>query len=110
VPSRSKRVRSFAGPDYIDGRPRTLLGQPDAHHVYAPAPGLAAVLTAQSVTLEALSELTGYPVDYLRRMRDEEQIAPRVVTSKISPVLSRGRLRHVVLHLRHFPDLVTAGN
>jgi ribosome-binding protein aMBF1 (putative translation factor) len=42
---------------------------------------------AQGVTLEALSELTGYPVDFLRRMEDEGQTAPRVVTSRISAVL-----------------------
>jgi ribosome-binding protein aMBF1 (putative translation factor) len=41
----------------------------------------------QGVTLEALAELTGYPVDYLRRMEDEGQTAPRVVTSRISAVL-----------------------
>ncbi len=57
------------------------------HYSHAPAPGLAAVLTAQGVTLEALSELTGYSVEFLRKMRDEGQLAPRIVTSRISAVL-----------------------
>jgi hypothetical protein len=74
-------------PDWIDGRPYALSGKPGERNPYAPAPGLASALEAQSVTLEALSELTGYPADYLRRMRDEEQTAPRVVTSRISAVL-----------------------
>ncbi len=63
--------------------------KPDRHPVdlYAGAPGMAAARTAQGVTLEALSELTGYPADYLRRMEDEGQTAPRIVTSRISAVL-----------------------
>jgi ribosome-binding protein aMBF1 (putative translation factor) len=42
---------------------------------------------AQGVTLEGLAELTGYPADFLQRMEDEGQTAPRVVTSRISAVL-----------------------
>jgi hypothetical protein len=60
---------------------------PDEHHSYAPAPGLALEMAAQGVTLEALSEITGYPQDYLRRLRDENLIAPRIVTSRIAAVL-----------------------
>ncbi len=80
--------------DYVDGRPRELAREPDEHHPYSGAPGLAGVLTAQGVTLERLSELTGYPVEYLRKLRDEGQIAPRVVTSRISAVLG---VEHTVI-------------
>ncbi len=59
----------------------------DSPQLYAPAPGLREAREAQGVTLEALSELTGYPADFLRRMEDEGQTAPRVVTSRISAVL-----------------------
>jgi hypothetical protein len=67
---------------------------PDEHHSYAPAPGLALVLASQGVTYEALSELTGYPVEYLRKMAEEGQIAPRIVTSRISAVLG---VEHTVI-------------
>ncbi len=60
---------------------------PDSPQLYAAAPGMKEAREAQGVTLEALSELTGYPVDFLRRMEDEGQTAPRVVTSRISAVL-----------------------
>jgi hypothetical protein len=81
------RTRLRARPDWIDGRRPELSGKPGERHLYAPASGLAGVLSSQGVTLDALSELTGYPVDYLRRMRDEGQTAPRMVTSRISAVL-----------------------
>ncbi len=64
-----------------------LAADPHSPQLYAPAPGLKAVREDAGVTLEALSELTGYPVDFLRRMEDEGQTAPRVVTSRISAVL-----------------------
>jgi hypothetical protein len=66
---------------------RYTVEHPDHHYTYAPAPGLALVLASQGVGLEQLSELTGYPVAYLQKLRDEEQIAPRIVTSRISAVL-----------------------
>jgi hypothetical protein len=81
------RTRLRARPDWIDGRRPELSGKAGEMHLYAPAPGLAAVLQAQNVTLESLSDLTGYPVEFLRKLRDEEQTAPRVVTSRISAVL-----------------------
>jgi hypothetical protein len=81
------RTRSPHRYDWVDGRKPELSGKPGEKNLYAPAPGLAAVLEAQNVTLEALGELTGYPVEFLRKLRDEEQTAPRVVTSKISAVL-----------------------
>jgi hypothetical protein len=81
------RTRSPQRYDWIDGRRPELSGKHGEAHLYAPAPGLAAVLEEQNVTLEALSELTGCPVDYLRRMRDEGQTAPRVVSSRIAAVL-----------------------
>jgi hypothetical protein len=59
----------------------------DSPQLYAPAPGLREAREAQGVTLEALSELTGYPADFLRRMEDEGQTAPRMATSRISAVL-----------------------
>jgi len=64
-----------------------LAADPHSPQLYAPAPNLREVREAQGVTLEALSELTGYPADFLRRMEDEGQTAPRVVTSRISAVL-----------------------
>ncbi len=64
-----------------------LAADPHSPQLYAPAPGLREAREAQGVTLEALSELTGYPADFLRRMEDEGQTAPRVVTSRISAVL-----------------------
>jgi hypothetical protein len=64
-----------------------LAADPHSPQLYAPAPNLREVREAQGVTLEALSELTGYPVDFLRRMEDEGQTAPRVVTSRLSAVL-----------------------
>jgi hypothetical protein len=64
-----------------------LAADPHSPQLYAPAPGLREVREAQGVTLEALSELTGYPVDFLRRMEDSGQTAPRVVSSRISAVL-----------------------
>ncbi len=64
-----------------------LAADPHSPQLYAPAPNLREVREAQGVTLEALSELTGYPADFLRRMEDEGQTAPRLVTSRISAVL-----------------------
>ncbi len=63
-----------------------------AGYTHAGAPGLKAARGAQGVTLEALSELTGYPADFLRRMEEEGQTAPRIVTSRISAVLGVAHL------------------
>lgn len=76
MPTRPSRARLGA-----------LAADPHSPQLYAPAPGLREIREAQGVTLEALSELTGYPVDFLRRMEGEGQTAPRVVTSRISAVL-----------------------
>ena len=84
----------------------------DKHHAYSAAPGLALVMASQGVTLEALSELTGYPQDFLRRMRDEDQTAARVVTSKIAAVLGvehtviRGEIPGEVARIR---DVIVPG-
>ncbi len=64
-----------------------LAADPHSPQLYAPAPNLREVREAQGVTLEALAELTNYPADFLRRMEDEGQTAPRVVTSRISAAL-----------------------
>jgi hypothetical protein len=63
---------------------------PDEHHSYAPAPGLALVLASQGVTYEALSELTGYPVEYLRKMAEEGQIAPNSAVLGVEHTVIRG--------------------
>ncbi len=76
MPTRPSRARLGA-----------LAADPHSPQLYAPAPGLREVREAQGVTLEALSELTGYPADFLRRMEDSGQTAPRVVSSRISAVL-----------------------
>lgn len=62
--------------------------------VYAGAPGLKAARARQGVSLESLSELTGYPAGYLRRMEDEGQTAPRIVTSRLAAVLG---VEHTVI-------------
>jgi hypothetical protein len=59
----------------------------DAHHSHAPTPGLALVMASQGVTYEALSELSGYPQEYIRKMAEEDQLAPRIVSSKLSAIL-----------------------
>jgi hypothetical protein len=59
----------------------------DRHHAYAPAPGLGLILASQGVAVERLSELTNYPVAYLEKLVNENQVAPRIVTSRISAVL-----------------------
>ncbi len=56
--------------------------------LHAPAPGLAAVLAVKNVSLEQLSEMSGYPLEYLERLRDHGLAAPLVVTSKISALLA----------------------
>ncbi len=76
MPTRPSRARLEA-----------LAADPHSPQLYAPAPGLREAREAAGVSVEALSELTGYPVDFLRRMEDEGQTAPRVVTSRISAVL-----------------------
>ncbi len=76
MPTRANRARLEA-----------LAADPHSPQLYAPAPNLREAREAQGVTLEALAELTNYPVDFLRRMEDEGQTAPRVVTSRISAVL-----------------------
>ena len=73
---------------------RYSVEHPDHHHSHAPAPGLALVLASQGVGLEQLSELTGYPQEYLRKLRDEDLVAPRIVTSRISAVLG---VEHTVI-------------
>ena len=60
---------------------------PDEHHSYAPTPGLALVMASQGVTYEALAELSGYPASYLRQMAEGDQLAPRIVSSKLSAIL-----------------------
>jgi hypothetical protein len=59
----------------------------DKHHLYAPAPGLGLILASQGVSIERLSEMTGYPTAYLQKLVDEDLVAPRIVTSRISAVL-----------------------
>jgi hypothetical protein len=59
----------------------------DRHHAYAGAPGLGLILAAQGVTVERLSEMTGYPTAYLQKLIDEDLVAPRIITSRISAVL-----------------------
>jgi len=74
------------GTDWIDGRRPEHSGKPGEENFYAGAPGLKASREAQGVTLEGLSEVTGYPASYIRAL-EEGQIAPRIVTSRISAVL-----------------------
>jgi transcriptional regulator with XRE-family HTH domain len=64
-----------------------LAADPHSPQLYAAAPGLKEAREAAGVTLEGLAELTGYPADFLQRMENEGQTAPRVVTSRISAVL-----------------------
>src|SRR5829696_8118403 len=73
--------------DYIDGRRAEHSDKPGEENLYSGAPGLKAARVDQGVSLEGLATLTGYPADYIRRMEDEGQIAPRIVTSRISAVL-----------------------
>lgn len=94
MPTRIRGRHGITRTDYVDGRRPELSGGPGEEHLYAPAPGLAGVLTAQGATLAALSELSGYPVEFLREMRDEGQTAPRMVTSRISAVLG---VEHTVI-------------
>ncbi len=72
--------------DWIDGRRPEHSGKPGEENFYAGAPGLKAAREAQGVTLEGLSEVTGYPASYIRAL-EEGQIAPRIVTSRLSAVL-----------------------
>ncbi len=76
MPTRPSRARLEA-----------LAADPHSPQLYAPAPGLREAREAAGVSVEALSELTGYPADFLRRMEDEGQTAPRMATSRISAVL-----------------------
>ncbi len=81
-------------PSRISRKAAELAGDPHPAEAYSTAPGLKAAREAQSITLEALSELCGYPLSYLRRMEDEELTAPRIVTSRISAVLG---VEHTVI-------------
>lgn len=65
-----------------------IAGDPHTPQAYSAAPGLKTAREAAGVDLEGLAELTGYSPDYLRRMEEEGQTAPRIVTSRISAVLS----------------------
>lgn len=71
-----------------------LARDPHTPNAYATAPGLKAAREAQGVTLEALAELTGYPVAHLRAIEEDGQTVPRIVTSRISAVLG---VEHTVI-------------
>ncbi len=97
--------------DWIDGRRPEHSGKPGEVHFYAGAPSLREAREAQGVTLEGLSETTGYPASYIRAL-EEGQIAPRIVTSRLSAVLGvettlvRGEGENEVTRIR---DVIVPG-
>ena len=74
-------------PNRPSRRAGPLAGDPHTPQAYAAAPGLKAAREARGVTLEALAQLTGYPLEHLRKIEEDGQVAPRIVTSRISAVL-----------------------
>ncbi len=72
-------------PSRISRKAAELAGDPHPAEAYSTAPGLKAAREAQGITLEALSELCGYPLSYLRRMEDEGLTAPPGSSRRRSP-------------------------
>ena len=94
-------------PNRPSRRAGPLALDPHPGDVYAAAPGLKAAREARGVTLEALAELAGYPADYLRRMEDEGQTAPRIVTSRLSAVLG---VEHTVVRGEQSSEVTRVGD